>query len=121
MKWFKRRRPKLDVKYFTREWRELQKYCSTRKTWPQAIVDADCLLDEALCRARYKGKTPGERLVSAQRQLSSNDAVWDGHKLRNKIEQGDIDVRKLKKQDIVTALTGFRQALFDLGALKTND
>lgn len=114
----RRRRKPLDAQYFTGRWKELQKNCATRKTWPQAIIDADELLDEALKKARYKGKTTGERLVAAQRELTSNDTVWVGHKLRNRIEQGEIDVRKLKKNDIVFALAGFREALRDLGALK---
>jgi hypothetical protein len=121
MRLLPKRKRKLDAEYFTSNWKELQKNCATRKTWPQAIVDADCLLDEALKRARYKGKTTGERLVAAQRDLSSNDSVWIGHKLRLKIEGAEIDVRKLKKNDIATALAGFRQALRDLGALKVND
>lgn len=114
----RRRRKTLNIKYFTARWKELQKNCATRKTWPQAIIEADELLDEALKKSRYKGKTTGERLVAAQHELSSNDTVWVGHKLRNRIEQGDVDVRKLKKTDIVFALAGFREALRDLGALK---
>jgi hypothetical protein len=47
--------------------------------------------------------------------LTSNEAVWFGHKLRNRIVHEDV--RKLKKQDILDALSGFRQALKDLGAM----
>ncbi len=115
----RRRRKPLDTKYFTTQWKELQKGCATRKTWPQAIIDADNLVDEALTQARYKGKTTGEKLVAAQHTLTSNDTVWAAHKLRNRIEQDEIDVRKLKKNDMLTALVGFREALRDLGALKS--
>jgi hypothetical protein len=118
MKLIPRRKKKLNVDYFTAEWAALQKSCATRKTWPQAIIDADNLLDEALKQARYKGKTTGERLVAAQHVLTSNDTVWAGHKLRNRIEQAEVDVRKLKKNDMLVALAGFREALRDLGALK---
>ena len=106
----------LNTAYFTERWKELQKHCRTRKTWPLAVIDADNLLDEALRRSLHKGKTTGERLVAAQHKLTSNETVWFGHKLRNKI--ASEDVRKLKKQDIVGALAGFRQALKDLGALE---
>lgn len=106
----------LNTSHFTERWRDLQKHCKTRKTWPQAIIEADTLVDEALKRRLYKGKTTGERLVAAQHVLSANEAVWFGHKLRNKIPEQDV--RKLKKQDILEALAGFRQALKDLGALK---
>lgn len=114
--WYRRRAPRLDPAHFAKRWRALQKNCLTRKTWPLAIIDADNLLDEALRSRHFKGKTTGERLVAAQRTLTSNDSVWFGHKLRNRIVHEDV--RKLKKQDILTALQGFRQALRDLGALE---
>lgn len=113
MKLFRRR---LKSKKFNQRWQALQKHCATRKTWPQAIIEADNLLCEALKKRGFKGKTTGERLVAAQHELTSNDKVWFGHKLRNRI--ADEDVRKLKKQDILEALSGFRQALRDLGALE---
>ena len=115
MRLFLRRPRKLDPNKFQERWQDLQKYCATRKTWPQAIIAADDLLCEALKARRYKGKTAGERLVSAQHDLTANELVWFGHKLRDKIV--DQDVRTLKKQDILEALAGFRQALRDLGAL----
>lgn len=118
---FRRKPKKLKVAHFTERWITLQRHCANRKTWPLAIIEADDLLDEALKKCRYKGKTPGERLVAAQHDLSSNDTVWVGHKLRNRLSQGEIDVRKLKKKDMVIALAGFRQALRDLGALESND
>jgi hypothetical protein len=57
----------------------------------------------------------GERLVAAQRTLSDNDAVWYAHKLRNRLVHED-NVR-LTKRDVQKALSGFKQALRDLGAL----
>lgn len=114
MKFLPRR--KLKPERFMERWLTLQKNCASRKTWPQAIIDADNLLDEALKRRRYKGKTTGERLVSAQHAFTNNESVWFGHKLRKRV--AEIDVRKLRKQDILEALHGFRQALRDLGALE---
>ncbi len=105
----------LNKTHFSERWHDLQKHCKSRKTWPQAIIDADNLLNEALRKHHFKGKTTGERLVAAQHILTGNEAVWFGHKMRNKIV--NEDVRKLKKQDILDALSGFRQALKDLGAL----
>ncbi len=116
MSLFRRRPRKLDSSKFQQRWQDLQKHCATRKTWPQAIIAADDLLCEALKARRYKGKTTGERLVAAQHDLTANDLAWFGHKLRDKIV--DQDVRTLKKQDILEALAGFRQALRDLGALE---
>ena len=120
MKLFRRKR-KIKVDQCTQRWQELQKHCVSRKTWPLAITEADALLDDVLKRRRYKGKTTGERLVSAQHDLTSNDTVWVGHKLCNKLKEENVDVRTLKKKDMVIALAGFRQALRDLGALQTND
>ena len=112
-----RRKKQPNVSSYTERWKALQANCASRKNWPQAVIEADNLLCEALKCRGYKGKTTGEKLVAAQRDLSANDAVWAGHKLRKHLEQGDIDVRKLKKTDVVNALAGFRQALRDLGAL----
>lgn len=112
-----RRRPKsLNTAYFTRRWYDLQKLLSNKETWPLAIINADKLVDEALKKRHFKGKTMGERLVSAQRSLSSNDTVWYGHKLRNKLVHEDYKVTR--KNDVKDALLGFLQALKDLGAIK---
>src|SRR5665811_276393 len=105
MRLLPRRKRKLNVDKFTKRWQALQKHCVTRKTWPQAIIEADDLLAEALKKRRYKGKTIGEKLVAAQHDLTANDTVWFGHKLRKRI-RGE-DVRKLKKRDILEALSGF--------------
>jgi hypothetical protein len=111
-----RSKKQLKTKHFTEQWYALQSHCGSRKTWPDAIIAADELLSEALKKRGYKGKTTGERLVAAQRDLSSNDKAWFGHKYRGKMI--DIDVRKLKKMDMLEALAGFREALRDLGALE---
>lgn len=121
MRLFKRKPKKLKVDHFTTRWKELQKLCSSRKTWPHALIEADDLLDEALRKSKYKGKTTGERLVSAARVFTSGDTVWVGHKLRKKVSQEEVDVRTLRKKDMVIAMSGFRQALRDLGALKTDE
>ena len=110
------RRKKLNQAHFMKRWRDLQKHCVTRKTWPKAVVAADALLDEALKKRGFKGKTSGERLVAAQHEITNNESVWFGHKFSQKIM--DQDVRKLRKQDVLEALSGFRQALRDVGALE---
>ena len=112
-----RRRPrKLNATVLTERWLALQKNCSNKNTWPQAILEADKLLDDTLKRLRYRGKTTGERLVAAQHKLTDNESVWFGHKLRNRIQ--DNELKKISKQDTLEALSGFRQALKDLGALR---
>ena len=100
---------------FKLRWAAVQKLCSNSKLWPQALTEADALLDDALKHCRCKGRTMGERLVSAQRRLSDNDTAWFAHKLKNKVEQGEV-VNPLKK-DVQTALRGMQQAMKDLGVL----
>ncbi len=110
-----RRRPrKLKTNRFEENWVELQKMCADKATWPQALIAADKLLDEALKKSRFTGKSMGERLTKAQRKLTNNEAVWFGHKLRTKVEN-EPDT-KLKESEIKQALVGIRQALKDLGA-----
>lgn len=120
---FWRRRRPIKTDRFQQKWQEVQQLCRDKAAWPKAVVDADVLLDEALKKSRYTGKTMGERLVKAQRAFTDNDGVWFGHKLRNKIE-ADPET-KLKEADVKDALMGIRQALKDLGALpqakKAND
>lgn len=111
----KRRRRPLNKAYFLEKWQEHQKLCASKETWPLAIINTDKLLDEGLKKAGYRGRTMGERLVAAQRDLSDNDAVWFGHKLRNKLVH-ESDTR-LREDDVKDALKGIRQALRDLGAL----
>jgi hypothetical protein len=109
------RKPRLDYEYFQHQWMELLARVKTPEGMVLAIVDADKLLDEALKKRHFKGKTMGERLVAAQRMISDNDAVWYAHKLRNRLVH-EPNVR-LKKKEAQSALAGFRQGLKDLGAL----
>jgi hypothetical protein len=111
-----RRHPRhLNRSYFNQQWNDLQKLCASQSTWELAVINADNLLDEALKKLHFKGKTMGERLVSAQHSISNNDAVWFGHKLRNSLVH-ETNV-KLTKKAVKQALVGFRRALKDLRAL----
>jgi hypothetical protein len=112
---FRRSPKKLNTKRYQEQWLEVQALCKSKNTWPLAIINGDKLLDDALKARRYKGKTMGERLVSAQRNLTDNDSVWFGHKLRNKLVHEETP--PLKQAEVMKVLTGFRQALKDLGAL----
>ncbi len=110
------RRPRpLKLEYFQNKWQELQKLLPDKKQWATAIVDADALLDEALRKKRFRGRSMGERMVKAQRLFTDNDGVWFGHKLRNKLDAEPAT--KLKEKEVKQALLGIRQALKDVGAL----
>jgi hypothetical protein len=111
-----RRKPrKLNQEYYRGRWQTLQGLLKDKATWPLAIIDADKLLDDVLKRSKYRGKTMGERLVAAQRDIANNDDVWFGHKLRNRLVHEDNV--KLHEKDVKDALFGIRGALKDLGAL----
>lgn len=111
-----KRRPRtLNPEYFKSRWQVLQQQCAEKSTWALAIIDADKLLDEALKKRHYKGKTMGERLVAAQHDLTNNDGVWSGHKLRNRlVHESNV---KLTQRKVKDALVGIKQALKDLRAL----
>jgi hypothetical protein len=106
---------RLRSEYFVANWKELQGLCKDKKSWPDALKGADKLLDRALKKRKFKGKTMGERMVSAQRTFSDNDGTWFAHNIYKKIV-ADPNF-KLKEADVKDALVGFRQALRDLGAL----
>jgi hypothetical protein len=112
----KRKPKKLNQDYYYDQWQTLQKLCKDKSTWPLAVIDADKLLDDVLKKCRYRGKTMGERLVAAQHEITDNDGVWFGHKLRNRlVHENNV---KLSERDVKEALLGIRAGLKDLGALK---
>lgn len=108
-------RRKINQRRFEHKWLEILARVKTHEGMMLAVIDADKLLEEALVRKGFKGKTMGERLVSAQKELTNNDAVWYAHKLRNRLVHEPT--MRLKKEEAKNALAGFRQGLKDLGAL----
>jgi hypothetical protein len=116
MTWRRKRKPRtLNQAYFQQKWQETQSLCGKQEMWPLAVINADTLVDEALKKRKYKGKTMGERLMAAQHEIKENDQAWFAHKLRNKLVHEEV--KKLKKKDVMDALLGFRAVLKDLGAL----
>lgn len=113
---FRKLPKRIKATHYRRKWRELQKMCGDKQTWPDAIVGADKLLDEVLKKKRKPGKKMGERMVAAQKSFTNNDAIWKAHKLANHIAHSEEDV-KLKEDDVKDSLVAFRQALRDLRAL----
>lgn len=106
---------RLQKEKFQQRWLELLAHVKTHEGMILAIIDADKLLEEALRKRGFKGKTIGERLVKAQKDLSDNDSVWYAHKLRNRLVH-EPQIR-LQKHEAKDALGGFKQALHDLGVL----
>lgn len=117
LEWLQKRflQPRLNTAKFQERWAAVQQLYRDKSTWPLAVIDSDKLLDEALKKRNFKGKSMGERLVSARKSLTDNDKAWFAHKLRNKLVHED-EV-KLNEAAVKEALKGIRQALKDLGAL----
>lgn len=115
-----RRPKKLKADYFLSQWKELQGNLRDKNNWPVAILEADRLLDRALTRRKLKGKSMGEKMVSAQRTFSNNDSLWYAHNLAKKVQAGAETV-KLKEKEVKAALLGYLQALKDIGALPNKE
>lgn len=114
------RMPKrLKADKFSARWKDLQCHCRDKENWPKALTEADKLLDRALKKRKFKGKSMGERMVSAQRVFTQNDSVWFAHNLYKKVTANPK--LKLRESDVKDALVGFRQALRDLGALQDDN
>lgn len=114
-----RRRPRkrpVKIEKFLDDWHDLQKLCKHKDTWPDALLEADKLLDRALKKRRFRGKRMGERLTAAQRYITDNDDIWDAHNLVRKIVDTDGDL-SLREKQVKEALISFKLALIDLGAL----
>lgn len=81
-----------------------------------AIVNADKLLDRALCEMGAPGKNMGERLKKVGKdRFSQLNSVWYVHKLRNQIAHEhdfSVDYHQARR-----ALSTYKQALKDLGAI----
>lgn len=112
-----RRTPMLDQAKFQAKWLEIEH--SIRRdnpsTWQLAILNADKLVDQALRERRFSGKTMGERMKSANSLWKNANHVWSAHKIRNQLAH-EPDVR-LSYDTTLRALSAFKQALKDLGAI----
>ncbi len=87
-----------------------------KASYNMAVVNADKLLDKALCEMGIQGKTMGERMKRlGNTRFSQTNAVWHAHKLRNQIAHEhnfQLDYNQARH-----ALLVYKQALKDLGAI----
>lgn len=75
------------------------------------VLEADKVLDLALREAGYTG-TLGDKMKQAGPRFSEETAVWNAHKLRNKLahEHGSVATEK----EAATALRAFEKAIRDV-------
>lgn len=105
----------IDKTPFRDAWKIITEKARHEETWEIAIINSDKLLDAALRKKGYKGATMGERLINAKNSLSNKNAVWEAHKLRNRLVHEQHV--KLSGPKVYESLKGFETALKDLGAL----
>ena len=107
---------KLDHALFRQRWQRIESLKNGNEAeWHLAVFEADKLLDEALKSRGFRGKTMGDRLKNARKNLAHNNDVWQAHKLRNRLAH-EAGVT-LHQSQVNNALHGFEAGLKDLGAL----
>ena len=107
---------KLDQKEYRDYWQtKIMVNLDDSGKYKLAVIEADKLVDRAFKGRGLRGQTMGERLVSAGEFLSDKEAVWQAHKLRNRlVHEMDIELSLVQTKK---ALASFARALKDLGAL----
>lgn len=109
--------PKLNIEKYQTKWLAVENSVSRNNSasWQLAIFNADKLVDLALKERRFAGQTMGERMKSAEKVWSNTNHIWGAHKIRNRLAH-ETDVH-LTYETTLRALTAFKQALKDLGAI----
>lgn len=107
----------LDVNKYRSKWLKVEQVLSRDQpaSYQLAVLEADKLLDAALRERGISGQTMGERMKSYQTRWSDANAVWEAHKLRNRIAH-ETDVQP-SYDDARRALAGFKRGLKDVGAI----
>lgn len=86
--------------------------------WKIAILEADNILDEVLEDQGYLGETVADKLKAMSRtRITSYDAVWEAHKLRNEIAHGGAIDMELSKKMVRDTIAKFENAFRELGYL----
>ncbi|QHU89521.1 hypothetical protein GWK73_02585 [Candidatus Saccharibacteria bacterium oral taxon 955] len=109
--------PKLNIEKYQTKWLAVENSVSRNNSasWQLAIFNADKLVDLALKERRFAGQTMGGRMKSAEKVWSNANHIWGAHKIRNRLAH-ETDVH-LTYETTLRALTAFKQALKDLGAI----
>jgi|SRR6266545_3403665 len=116
----KRASGSVDVLEVTRRWGDIQTTIGLGGVahFGSSIVAADKLLDYVLRQKGYSGDTMGERLRSAESDVSRGayQAAWQAHKLRNQlVHEMESEVLSFQAKE---ALQNYEIILRELGALR---
>lgn len=113
----KKDNPYLKRDKYQARWLEIENNLNrdTPSSYQMAVLNADKLLDQALRDCRIKGETMGDRMKSANSRWKNANNVWSAHKIRNQLaHENDA---KISYDTAMRALSAFKQALKDLGAI----
>jgi hypothetical protein len=107
----------LDVEKYRTKWFAIEHQLdrSNVASFSMCVLNADKLVDQALRERGIKGQTMADRMKTMSGNFSNRNAIWQAHKLRNHIAH-DTD-SKVTYDSARSALSGFKQALKDLGAI----
>lgn len=110
-----KKRSGLDHAYYQKQWDTIVAYKNNGGAGLQlAVFEADKLLDHALKDRGYPGQTMGDRLKNARGSFMNNDAIWQAHKLRNRLaHEQNVQLNPIA---VDQALRALRAGLKDLGA-----
>lgn len=97
-----------EQKKFFQHWQKISQESDRVK----AVMAADNLLDEVLRKKGYSGSL-GEKLKKARPLFSSNNELWEAHKLRNRLAH-ELNAT-VSANESFKALQSFKKALRDLG------
>lgn len=105
----------LDIDRYRSKWLKIEQNLTRDDTAGRqlCVLNADKLLDQALRDRGTQGATMGERMKAIS--WSNANAVWEAHKLRNRIaHESDVVV---EYDAAKRALAGFKLGLKDIGAI----
>ncbi|OHA48631.1 MAG: hypothetical protein A2991_02885 [Candidatus Terrybacteria bacterium RIFCSPLOWO2_01_FULL_58_14] len=104
---------------FVRQWQRIRQRLESpvETEWKIAVLEADSLINDLLRRMGYPGTSTGERLKGISKaQLTSLDALWEAHKVRNMVAH-DPQLRLVYRQ-AREALEGFEVFLREIQILQ---
>ena len=106
----------LDHRFYLEQWGKIEGFKGNGSAGLQlAIMEADKLLDHALKARGFAGDTMGDRLKSANKAFMNTQAIWDAHKLRNRLaHEQNVQLTGISADG---ALRSLKAGLKDLGAL----
>ena len=106
----------LDQEKYREKWMTIsQSVTESTGSMQLAVLHADKLLDQAMRERGIAGNNMGERLKNGKQRFRNVNDVWTAHKLRNRIAHDDNVMITRRQTEL--ALSAFRAALIDLGAL----